>query len=133
MFKPKKRGSGGFTLIEMLIVVVIVGVLVAMAVPRFVGVANEARTRQCAGNIRALDSAIELYNSRENGYPDALTDVTEATAYFPDGAPVCPFGVDYAGDGEAVDAEGNQIGTVIGVLRTDHFSTGNWPHTHEAN
>lgn len=133
MFKFKKRGNGGFTLIEMLIVVVIVGVLVAMAVPRFVGVANEARTRQCAGNIRALDSAIELYNSRENGYPDELGDVTGDTNYFPDGAPVCPYGVDYVGDGEAVDDDGNPVGTVVGVLRTDHFSTGNWPHTHDAN
>lgn len=119
----KRLGKRGFTLIEMLIVVVVIGVLVAMAVPRFMGVVGDARTKACAGNIRAIDSACEVFNNRTGAYPTAIADVVDDVSYFPDGPPVCPFGVDYAALSDGTD--------VIGADRASHFAAGNWPDTHD--
>lgn len=110
----KKFGKRGFTLIEMLVVLVVIGLLVAIAIPRFFGVSNDAKIRQCDGNVRAIDTAIELYNERTENYPTALTDVTQSTSYFPDGEPKCPFGTDYA------EEKDDSNSYVVGVTNHSH-------------
>lgn len=86
----------GFTLIELLIVILILGALAAIAIPRITVSAGTAKDQACETNINLMNSQIELYAADSNGvYPDALTDVTGNTNYFPDGAPVCPKGGTY--------------------------------------
>lgn len=75
--KVTRRIRKAFTLVEILIVVVILGILAAIVVPQFTNAANEAR----GGNIDTQESTIqnqlELYAARNNGnYPD-LTDPLE--------------------------------------------------------
>ena len=89
------RGKKGFSLVELMIVVLILGALAAIAVPRILGGANQAKINACATNIDLLNSQIELYFANEDAYPADLAALTSDVDYFPDGAPVCPFGVAY--------------------------------------
>ncbi|WP_395139763.1 type II secretion system protein, partial [Armatimonas sp.] len=50
-----------FTLVEIMIVVLIIGILVAIAVPNFIRARESARARACVGNLRQIDSAKEQY------------------------------------------------------------------------
>lgn len=61
----------GFTLVEILIVVVILGILAAIVVPQFTNAANEARGGNVATQESTMTSQIELWAARNNGvYPD---------------------------------------------------------------
>lgn len=80
----------GFTLVELLIVVLILGALAAIAVPRIIGGATSAKTNACKTNVDLINSQIELYYANEDAWPSAIGDVTGDTDYFPDGPPPCP-------------------------------------------
>jgi competence protein ComGC len=84
-----------FTLIELLIVVLILGVLAAIAIPRIPECAAKAKINTCKANVHLLNSQIELYKVENGSWPTVLTDVTGDNDYFPDGMPQCPFGVPY--------------------------------------
>lgn len=85
------RSRKGLTLIELLLVVIILGALAAIAIPRITTSSVTAKANACKTNIGTLNTAIEMYHADKGIYPTALTDVTSDANYFPDGAPVCPF------------------------------------------
>ncbi len=97
MVQRKKRE--GVTLIELLIVVLILAALSAIAIPRISQSAQNAKANACDTNVDVINSAIEMYNADNSGYPENMSDVTESATYFPDGAPVCPLAVAYVMDG----------------------------------
>ena len=85
------RNKRGVTLIELLIVVLILGALAAIAIPRLSQSADTAKKNACATNLDIINSQIELYAADNDGaYPATLTVVTNSTTYFPDGPPGCP-------------------------------------------
>jgi len=84
------RSEKGFTLVELMIVVLILGALAAIAIPRIMGGAATARANACATNIDLLNSQIELYNANTGAWPGDLQAVTTDSDYFPDGEPICP-------------------------------------------
>ncbi len=85
------RGKKGVTLVELLIVVLILGALAAIAIPRLTQSADTAKTSGCKTNIDIINSQIELYAAEHDGaYPANLDVITNSTTYFPDGAPKCP-------------------------------------------
>jgi prepilin-type N-terminal cleavage/methylation domain-containing protein len=90
------KSRKGFTLVELLIVVLILGALAAIAIPRIIGGATNAKINACKTNVNLINSQIELYFANNDAWPSALTDVTEDTDYFPDGPPECPFGTAYS-------------------------------------
>jgi len=107
----KMRYGKGVTLVELLIVVLILGALAAIAVPRIMGGATTARTNSCNTNIALINTGMELYRANNDAYTTLAILFADAN-YFPDGTPVCPFGVAYA------------LGSNNRIVATDHNDAG---------
>lgn len=74
MHANRKAMAKGFTLVEILIVVVILGILAAIVVPQFTNAANEARNGNIATQVSTMENQFELYAAKNNGsYPDLAT------------------------------------------------------------
>jgi len=70
MHATRKTMAKGFTLVEILIVVVILGILAAIVVPQFTNAANEARQGNVETQTSTLENQLELYAAQNNGvYP----------------------------------------------------------------
>ena len=80
----------GFTLIELMVVVLILGALAFVAIPRIGQSSTRAKINACETNVDLLNSQIELYYATEDAWPDTLSRITSDVNLFPDGAPVCP-------------------------------------------
>ena len=61
----------GFTLVELLVVVVVIGILAAIAIPKFSDLSEQARTQSCRHNMRSLAGALQMYYSSAGHYPYA--------------------------------------------------------------
>lgn len=64
-----KRSQSGFTLIEIMVVVVILGILAAIAVPRIMNRPDTARITKAKQDIRVIESALKLYRLDNFQYP----------------------------------------------------------------
>jgi general secretion pathway protein G len=83
------RGKAGFTLIELMIVVSIVGILAAIAIPNYQWSVIKSREAVLLENLYSFRSVIDQYMADNGKYPDALTDLT-AKKYLRD-IPKDPF------------------------------------------
>ncbi|HUS24073.1 MAG TPA: type II secretion system major pseudopilin GspG [Candidatus Binatia bacterium] len=81
-----RRAQAGFTLIEIMVVVVILGILAAIVVPRLAGEPDKARVAKARQDIRALESALQLYRLDNYYYPTTQQGL-EALVQKPDGEP----------------------------------------------
>jgi type II secretion system protein G len=73
------KSQKGFTLVEILIVVVILGILAAIVIPQFTSASTEAKQSSLRSNLQTLRSQIELYKIKNNDTPpaDLATLVTD--------------------------------------------------------
>ncbi len=80
------RNKRGFTLVELMVVVVIIGILVAIAIPIYNGVQARAQESACFANQRIIDGSKQIFNMQTGGEQGTWPD-----DYFDDGAlPTCP-------------------------------------------
>jgi len=94
------RVQRGFTLVELLVVVLILGALAAIAIPRISQSAESAKINACNTNVDLINSQIELYFANTGDWPKKLDDIVDNEDYFPDGPPECPLGTDYSYDSD---------------------------------
>ena len=92
------KGNKGFTLAELMIVIVIIGILTAIAIPVYNISKAKAEASACQANLRMIDSAIQQYMFNNNiteglGANFPLDNLKE---YFSDGVPKCPSGGTYS-------------------------------------
>lgn len=72
--RSRHRSLSGFTLVELMIVVVILGILAAIVVPVFFNATREARVKATLTELSKLRRHIEVYRIRHAGSPPAITD-----------------------------------------------------------
>lgn len=89
-----------FTLVEILVVIVVIGIIMAFLVPSAIQSMRTANVRSCDANFRAIDSAIQMCMAeRRDGTANGCGAQANLLTYLPNGAwPVCPVtpGVAYA-------------------------------------
>ena len=75
MFSKARKNRKGFTLVELLVVVAIIGVLAAIAIPKFTDATASANGAKVQADLRAIDSAIMIFYASNNGYPSAFSQL----------------------------------------------------------
>lgn len=111
MTQTRKRAAaqGGFTLLEVMVVIVILGILASLVVPNLMGNKDKADAQKAVSDIAALESALDMYRLDNNRYPSgeqglaALVvkpTLTPVPRNYPDGGyirrlPQDPWGNDY--------------------------------------
>jgi len=119
----KMRNEKGFTLIEIIAVLVILGILAAAAVPRYVSLQEEARASAAQAAIAEVKAQANQYyavNTLRNGAPPPIASITTSVTTAPDVGP--DFGVTAAVNG--TNGINISVGTVRGIAIT--AVTGYW-------
>jgi prepilin-type N-terminal cleavage/methylation domain-containing protein len=95
--KIKQSQNSAFTLVEIMIVVAIIGLLAAIAIPNFVKARGTAQTNACINNLRQIDGAKEQWALENKKSAGTAVDTAGVAAYIKGGTtPVCPGGGTYS-------------------------------------
>ncbi len=112
-----KTRKSGFTLVEILIVVVILGILAAIVIPQFTQASTEARNSSLASNLQTMRSQIELYKIQ---HLDALPGSNGAGLSFIDSLTL---------QSDINGAAGTDFGPYLQKIPVNPFATGTDPTT----
>src|SRR3954462_605382 len=88
----------GFTLVEIMIVVLIIGILMAIAVPNFIRARETSRRNSCIANLKQIDSAKEQWAMDNKAASGAAVQMSDIAGVYMKGAaagPSCPSGGAY--------------------------------------
>lgn len=76
----RARGQRGFTLVELMIVVIIVGILAAVAIPMYTGATEKAKATECVAALGTIRSALRSYYAEHRTFVNAsFTDGAQVT------------------------------------------------------
>lgn len=80
--RRRQKRERGFTLTELMVVIVIIGLLVTVVGPNVIGYLTQGKWTKVKADIRALDSAITTYTMRNNGrYPESIEELVLEDEY----------------------------------------------------
>ena len=98
--KIRTSRKAGFTLVEIMIVVAIIGLLAAIAIPNFIKARTTSQMNACINNLRQIDGAIQQWALENNQSSTAPVDSAAVTPYLGRGSagqfPTCPAGGSYS-------------------------------------
>jgi prepilin-type N-terminal cleavage/methylation domain-containing protein len=121
MIMRLRRNQKGFTLLEVMLVVIIIGIIAVIALPRLLVTRARARDEACDSNVQAIRTQIEQYYWAFHGWPADLEDfITTNTDFFPADSTVssrCPQDADGDGLGDTYT-----YGTDGSVICPNHSS-----------
>src|SRR5687768_14790624 len=89
---PHGSPRRGFTLVELVVVVMILGILAAVAAPRMFRSTNDAKQSSARQSLAVIRNAIELYEADNGTYPPAATLPASLKQYLRSPFPACPVG-----------------------------------------
>jgi len=76
-----KKQPGGFTIVELLIVIVVIGILAAITIMAFNGVQTRAKNAKTVSSVTAWAKAIKLYNAEQGTWPTTHSCLGSSTTY----------------------------------------------------
>lgn len=95
MFLRHRKPQRGFTLIEVMVVVVILAILATVVVPRIMDRPDQARVTRAQQDIRAVEAALNLYRLDNFRYPSTDDGLEALVPKYLDGLPEDPWGNRY--------------------------------------
>ena len=93
--KIKQMRASGFTLVEIMIVVAIIGMLIAVAVPNFSKMRRDAQKTACHAQLKQIDGSKEMWATQEKRADGDTPSEVQIGEYFANGVPSCPSGGAY--------------------------------------
>src|SRR5438093_282384 len=92
-----KPRNAGFTMVEIMIVVAIVGMLASIAIPNYVKTRATSQKNACINNLRQIDSGVQQWALENKKPATAVPSIAEVTPYLKNTA-ICPAGGTTFGD-----------------------------------
>ena len=85
---PLPKGKSGFSLIEVLLVIAIIGLLAVIAIPQFISYRSKSVDAQLKSDLRNAAVAVESYYTKNSAYPSSITDIEGYGFHATDGVTV---------------------------------------------
>jgi prepilin-type N-terminal cleavage/methylation domain-containing protein len=103
--KSNTCGKAGFTLVEIMIVVAIIGLLASIAIPSYTHSRKQAYATTCINNLQKIDGAVHMWSlelKKDDGQPVAYSDIHP----YLQGSLICPSGGTSFGDSYSITTVG---------------------------